>query len=150
MARARAVFCYGRADDAAHPGGRGSRPFAEARRHSAQSEHRGNSRLVTGPGTVHPRSGRGLDSALAGGSAPGQGGRVALFRRIDRGENRRGPENLSAHGEARLGSRHGLVTAGIKPYNWETIGTSAMTRSVSGKLKSYTMLLARQPPASAP
>jgi hypothetical protein len=31
-----AVFCDGRADDAAYPGGRGSRPgFAEARRHNA-------------------------------------------------------------------------------------------------------------------
>ena len=38
---ARAVFCHGGADDAAHPGGRGARPWlAKARRHGAQSEPR--------------------------------------------------------------------------------------------------------------
>src|SRR5262249_37342629 len=43
------------------------------------------------------------------------------------GGNRGGPENLFAHGEARLGSRQGLVTAGAKPYNKRTIGTAALT-----------------------
>jgi hypothetical protein len=60
-------------------------------------------------------TGRGPDSVLAGGSAPGQGGRAALFRRIDGGGNRCRTENLSAHRQARLGSRQGMATAGVKP-----------------------------------
>jgi RNA polymerase sigma factor (TIGR02999 family) len=45
------------------------------------------------------------DSVLAGCPATGQGGRVALFRRIDRGGNHHGARNLTAHRQARLGTR---------------------------------------------
>ena len=56
-----------------------------------------------------------LDEALtafsAGGAAPSQGGRVALFRWIDRGGDRGGPENFAAHRQARLGPRQGMAAA---------------------------------------
>ena len=84
MAGARAVFCDGGADDAAHPGGRGSGPaFAQTGRNSAEGGHRSRSCPLTGHGSLHPRSGRGIDGVFRVGSAPSQGRRVALFRRID-------------------------------------------------------------------
>ena len=83
--------------------------------------------LVARAGPIHPRSRRGLDSVLAGGAAPGQGGRVALFRWIDRRGNRGGSEDLAAHRQTRLGSRQSLAAARVKPYNRKAIGTSAMT-----------------------
>src|SRR6516164_7385387 len=128
MAGARAVLCDGCADDAAHPGGRGSGPaFGQTRRNSAEGGHRPRSCPLTGHGQVHPRCGRGIGSVFRGGSAPSQGRRVALFRRIDRGGDRRGSEDLPAHRQARLGSRQGLAAARVKPYNRETIGTVDMT-----------------------
>src|SRR5204863_9043819 len=78
-------------------------------------------RLVARARPIHPRSRRGPDRVLSGGAAPGQGGRVALFRWVDRGGDRRRSEYLAAHGPARLGFRQGLAVARVKPYNTETI-----------------------------
>jgi len=55
-------------------------------------------------GPVHSGSGRCPDGVLTIGSAPRQGCRASLFRRIDRGGNRCGTRRLSSHGQARLGS----------------------------------------------
>src|SRR6516165_6200023 len=63
MAGARAVFCDGGADDAAHPGGRGSGPaFAQTRRNSAPKVDIDHS-AVLAPAT--DRSILALDEALA-------------------------------------------------------------------------------------
>ena len=105
--------------DAARARGR-----AQARRQRSQMNLDETALLSTAP----DRSILALDEALTAfsqvGAATGQGGRIALFRRIDRGGNRRGSEDLAAHRQARLGSRQGLVTAGVKPYDMETIGPS--------------------------
>ena len=67
---------------------RGSR---QARRNPAQSESGRIRRPVARARPIHPRSRRGSDRVLPGGAAPGQGGRAALFRRIDGGGNRQRP-----------------------------------------------------------
>ena len=81
--------------------------------------------------TAPDRSILALDEALTAfsqaGAAPGQSGRAALFRRIDRGGNRRGSEDLAKHGPARLESRQGLAAAGIEPSDKGTIERVAMT-----------------------
>jgi RNA polymerase sigma factor (TIGR02999 family) len=60
-----------------------------------------------------------LDEALTAFSnvAPRQAKVVELryFRWIDRGGNRRRFEDLAAHGQARLGSRQGMVIKGVRP-----------------------------------
>src|SRR5437763_10449453 len=100
-------------------------PLARAVRAGA-AEYRPNEsgrirRPVTRARSIHPRSRRGPDGVLSGGAAGGQGGRATLFRRIDRGGDRRRFEDLAAHRQTRLAFRQGLAAARVKPYNRETI-----------------------------
>ena len=79
-------------------------------------------RLVTRARPIHPGSRRGPDSVLLGGAVPGpgQGGRAALSRRIDRGGDCSRSEDLTAHRQTGLTFRKGLAAARSKPYNRDT------------------------------
>src|SRR5215467_12628402 len=127
MAGTSAVLRHGGADDAADPGKRGSRPGrAKARRQDAQSEHRRDSRLVPIARPLDPGARRGPHGVLAAGATPGQGCRIALLRRSDRGGDRGCSKRFSAHGQARLGFCQGLVIAGIKIGKIGLIGDGAV------------------------
>src|SRR5215831_13524923 len=127
MAGTSAVLRHGGADDAADPGKRGSRPGrAKARRQDAQSEHRRDSRLVPIARPLDPGARRGPHGVLAAGATPGQGCRIALLRRSDRGGDRGCSKRFSAHGQARLGFCQGLVIASIKIGKIGLIGDGAV------------------------
>ena len=64
---------------------------------------------------LDPGGRRGPDRILAPGATPGQGCRIALLWRSDRGGDRSCSQHLSAHRQARLGFCQGLVIAGVKP-----------------------------------
>ena len=62
-------------------------------------------------------------SVLASSSQAGEGSRVTLLRRADGGRNCLGLEELAANGPAPLGSRQGMVAAGIEALELRTVIT---------------------------